>query len=467
MGTNHRKFTTLLSIFACLITILACSLPIGQPTEAPTEEVIGIPVEETKESEVFIPLVEGGDETEAETEAPETVEEATATPEPPTATPIAHVYLPGEPGWVSKYFYDTDSSTTAASKSAAGGDDYYDNKYERPFSQTDMVYYPDLDILKAEISNDDNFFYISITVKGLNPTTGGFTGTFGAELDTDLDGRGDYLLYCDVPNFTEWKIDTAHAFKDSNNDVGAKVPTYPDTSNPGDGYDQMIFAPSILDDPDGLWCRQRAGADIKVDIAIHKPLVGNPGQFAWGVWTDLGLKQFAQFDYNDHYTFDQAGSPMAGNSFYPLKAIHSLDNTCRESFGFEPVEEIPGMCFVPTPTPTTEPTNAPTPTNTLPPRPGTVMGVAFDDWNNDGIRQPTDPLTYYAVTIRLHSDFCGAGFHVLVGTTTNKSYSFTVSPGNYCVYIVPSDNMTTASSFSITITSSTTLHRDFGYYVVN
>ena len=50
MVTKYRKLTTLLSILACLVTIMACSLPIGQKTEAPTEEVIGIPVEETEEA---------------------------------------------------------------------------------------------------------------------------------------------------------------------------------------------------------------------------------------------------------------------------------------------------------------------------------------------------------------------------------------------------------------------------------
>jgi hypothetical protein len=458
MRTNHRKLTTLLSILACLVTIMACSLPIGQKTETPTEEVIAPPVEETKESETFIPLVEGGEEeTEAETEAP-VVEEATATPEPPTATPIVHIVTPGEPSWVSKYFYDTDSSTTAANKSAAGGDDYYDNKYERPFSQTDMVYYPDLDILKAEISHDDNFFYISITVKGLNPTTGGFTGTFGAELDTDLDGRGDYLLYCDLPNFTEWKIDTAHAFKDTNNDVGAKVPTYPDTSNPGDGFDQMIFAPSILDDPDGLWCRQRAGAEVKVDLAIHKPLVGNPGQFAWGVWTDLGLKQPGQFDYNDHYTFDQAGSPMAGNSYYPLKAIHSLDNTCREAFGFEPSVEIPGMCFVPTPTPTTPPLP------TITPRPGRISGEIFWDTNHDGIRQAGENDWPANRVFRLKTGGCGSP-GIVTSSPVGRSFMFSgLVPGTYCLSMTDMTYIQTALPMNITVGDGQNIIQDIGFW---
>ena len=454
MNRKRKSLTTFVFLVVCLVVIQACNLPFGAKT---TEEAPAT----TGESEVFIPIVEG--ETETEEPMVEEETEPEATEESPTAEPVVHNVTPAEPGWVSKYFFDTDSSTTAASKSAGGGDDFYDNKYERPFSQNEMVYLPDLDIQKAEISHDDNFYYISITVKGLNPTSNSLTGTYGAELDIDLDGRGDYLFYCDLPSFTDWKIDTVHAFKDGNNDVGGSIPTSPETSATSDGYETLIFSPSLLTDPDGLWCRQRQGTDTRVDLAIHKTLIGSPGQFAWGVWADLGLKQPGWFEYNDHFTFDQAGSPMAGNSYYPLKEIHSVDSTCRESFGFEPTTEIPGMCFVPEPTPTTPP---PTATNTLPPRPGSVSGVAFDDMNNNGIRDLGDPLTFHTVTISLHRDACGGGLHIFIGSTTNKSYTFTVAPGTYCVYIAPTGSMTTPYSFTIAITSSTTIYRDFGYYVI-
>jgi len=460
MLSKHRTFIILVSLVVCLIIIQACALPLTKKTETSTEEVIIPPVEKSKESEIDNSKTEEGEETEAETEAPE-VDDATATPEPPTATPIPHVFLPGEPGWINKYFYDTDSSTTAASKSAAGGDDYYSNKYERPFSQTDMVYYPDLDILKAEISHDANFFYITITVKGLNPSTGNLTGTFGAELDTDLDGRGDFLLYCDVPNFNDWKIETAHAFKDTNNDVGGALPTRHDASYTGDGFDTMIFSPSILDDPDGLWCRQRVGADVKVDLAIHKPLVGNPGQFAWGVWTDLGLKQPGWFDYNDHFTFDQAGSPMSGTSYYPLKDIHSLDNTCREAFGFEPSVEILGMCFVPTPTPTTPP---PTPTNTLQPRPGGLRGNIFWDYNQDGIYNGLDYYYSATKTFTLGTGNC-SGVSILVRSSTGTSYSWTgLTPGSYCLSVTSMEYITSDLPMPVTIVAGTTIRQDIGYW---
>ncbi|MCJ7696275.1 MAG: hypothetical protein MUO40_12750 [Anaerolineaceae bacterium] len=461
MKRTGRTFKVLAGLIVIVLFLQACNIPFIQKIINPDEPTTTTTTEET--SEVFIPIIQEDNTEESDTPT----EEAAETPQAPepTATAITHIFTPAEPGWVSKYFYDTDSSTTAANKSAGGGDDYYSNKYERPFSQNDMVYYPDLDIQKAEISVDDNFYYISITVKGLNPTSNSLTGTYGAELDTDLDGRGDYLFYCDLPNFTDWSINTVHAFKDANNDVGGTTPTYPDTGTTGDGYETLIFSTSMLDDPDGLWCRKRAGSDIMVDLAIHKTLIGSPGQFAWGVWTDLGLKQPGSFDYNDHFTFDQAGSPMAGNNYYPIKDIHSLDNTCREAFGFEPSEFIPGMCFVPTPTPTTAP---PDPTATLPPRPGTVSGIAFYDRNSNGVFDAGEPETVYSVTIRVYQGFCSGGLHVVYRSTTNKTYSFTMPPGNYCIYINPTySDMTTPYQYSITIVSSTNIPRNFGYNVIN
>lgn len=320
-----------------------------------------------------------------------------------------------------------------------------------------MVYYPDLDILKAEISHDDNFYYISITVKGLNPTSGNLTGTFGTELDTDLDGRGDFLFYCDVPNFTEWKIDTVHAFKDTNNDVGGALAMRHDASYSGDGFETLIFSPSKLDDPDGMWCRQRSGGDVKVDLAIHKSLIGNPGTFAWGVWTDLGLKQPGWFDYNDHFTFDQAGSPMAGNSYYPIKEIHSLDSTCRETFGFEPAVEIPGLCFVPTPTPTTPPK----PTAT--PRPGSIGGEIFWDTNHDGIRQagetdwPADRIFFLK-----KGDCSSIG---VVSSINGRSFYFgNLVPGTYCLSMNDMTYIQTALPMNITVGDGENITQDIGFW---
>jgi hypothetical protein len=54
---------------------------------------------------------------------------------------------------------------------------------------------------------------------------------------------------------------------------------------------------------------------------------------------------------------EEAGSPVRSNSNYPLKALYSVDNVCREAFGFAPTGYEPQLC------PRVEPTRKPrTPT---------------------------------------------------------------------------------------------------------
>ncbi len=381
----------------------------------------------------------------APTEEPVTVTEA------PVVTEVIHTFLPSDPAPASKAIIDADSSATAGNKTAASGDDYLANKFERPFSQNDMDYYPDLDIQKAEISADDDFYYISISVKGLNTNSNNLTATYGAELDVDLDGSGDYLFLCDLPNFTEWKIDTVHAFADNNNDVGGSRPTYPESGLSGDGYESLIFSPSLLDDPDGLWCRQRPGTDVIVDLAIHKTLIASPTKFTWGVWADLGLKQPGWFEYNDHFSYDEAGSPMAGNSYYPLKELFAVDNTCREAFGYTQSVESLGMCYV-----------APA----LTAQNGSISGTAFLDGNNNGIKDPQDTFlaSFSNLRIKLLQGACGSS-STMVSESTSASFYFNVTPGIYCVTISPSSNMTTASQKTVTVRSGVGSVVNFGYVV--
>ncbi len=96
MAKKRNSLVIIIGLLAIFVIIQACSLPIAKKTEAPAEVIVA---PEEKTEEIFLPLVEGSEETEAEaeTEAP-AEEQPTNTPEPPTATPIPHVYLPGEPG---------------------------------------------------------------------------------------------------------------------------------------------------------------------------------------------------------------------------------------------------------------------------------------------------------------------------------------------------------------------------------
>ncbi|MFH1447060.1 MAG: hypothetical protein ABIG43_06605 [Chloroflexota bacterium] len=391
----------------------------------------------------------------------EEVTEAAPTEELPSPTAIVHTITPSDPGWVHRWFKDVNSSITADENRAPGGDDYYNNELERPFTANEMIYRPDVDIQKAEIAIDDDFFYFTIYLKDVNPDTGDLQATYGAEIDTDLDGRGDFLFLCKTPNQTEWAIEMASGYTDSNENVGGKQPTYPEAPTDGDGYDQVIFSLDVLNDPDGVWCRKAPGSEVKVDIAVKRTLIDSPNYFAWGVWADASLADPALFDYNDHFTYAEEGSPYPVNSNYPIKALFLVDNTCRESYGFDPSGEIPGMCFIPTPTPTATATQMPTAT---PVRPGVIRGTLYWDTNNNGVRDAGEVYTAACTTRNFHLKTGACGVIGILNTQTGTGFSFTVSPGTYCLSVTSTTYITTPLPIQITVTGGNTYVRDIGHY---
>ncbi len=122
------------------------------------------------------------------------------------------------------------------------------------------------------------------------------------------------------------------------------------------------------------------------------------GTFVWGVWSADSLLDPAQIDLHDNFTESEAGSPYQAHSTYPLKALNLVDNTCRETYGFDATTPIAGLCYLPE-EPTPEPTPEPTQRPTTAPEPVTIYGVAFDDSNNNGVYNTGEPYTIYNVTI--------------------------------------------------------------------
>jgi hypothetical protein len=68
--------------------------------------------------------------------------------------------------------------------------------------------------------------------------------------------------------------------------------------------------------------------------------------FMLGVIADAGLKDVTGMDYNDHFTAQEAGSPVRDNQFYPLQALYAVDNVCRMSVGFNLRGDEPQGCPV-------------------------------------------------------------------------------------------------------------------------
>jgi hypothetical protein len=401
---------------------------------------------------------------EADTQAPPAdVPTATETVQF-TATPIVHSLMPAQPGWVARWFTDTDSSRTANEKRAPGGDNIPKNIFERPFTATDMTFRPDLDINKAEISSDSSFIYITLYLNGINPQTSGLQGMYGVELDTDLDGRGNYLILASNPSGTEWKMENVTAYKDSGKKVGGARPMAADAPSGYVGYDQTIFSLQNLSDPDAAWGRVSPKGGAIVELAFKRSLVGGANQFLWGVWADDGVKDVAKFDYNDHFTANEAGSPYQ-DANYPLKALALVDNTCREVYNFTPTADIPGLCALPpTATPTPLP---PTVTPTLPPSPGNITGLVFSDNNNNGNRDAGDGPWCTGVSVWYHPGSCsGAGFITSIPLDSSCNFSASSLPaGEYCVS-ASGYEFTTPTNVTVNVPAGGTANVQFGIYVV-
>ncbi len=232
---------------------------------------------------------------------------------------------------------------------AAGGDVYAFNLYERPFSeQSQDTFYPDLDIRYARLVRMGDWFFASLRLHGLPQGGTAPAGDYGVELDTDLDGRGEYLVWATGPVPNAWTPTGVQVFKDQRQDVEGPRTCTSDAPLRGDGYDQVRYT---ADATTGLawlmwgWETEGGKQYPTVYIAFHRSLLdGQDEQMLWLAWADAGLRQPGQMTYHDRYTRPEAGSPYRGDPNFPIRAIARVDNTCRAAFGFEPSGLEPCLC---------------------------------------------------------------------------------------------------------------------------
>lgn len=292
---------------------------------------------------------------------PPTIGSNTA-PATSTSTPaIAHLTKPSDtPPTTGLLVYDVDSSGTAPEGRAPYGDSYNIDRFERPFLQN-MTYNSNLDIVTFTLSQDAGWYYVSIELIGNNPNDP-LGIDYGVELDPDHDGFGDYIVWAHPP-YAGWDTSNVQVFADKNHNTGGLSAEKSDAPLQGDGYETLIFDGGKGDDPDLAWVRANAGQNATIQFAFKKSLAGP--SFMIGVVADAGLKNVGMFDYNDRFTEEQAGSPIKGKQYYPLKALYAVDNTCWEAFNFKPNGYEPKLCprAEPAPKKTKEP-GVPTPTPT-------------------------------------------------------------------------------------------------------
>lgn len=390
-----RKPTTLILItLFTLVSMLACSLiTTGTTTQPPQSQ--GQPT----------------DTSQAPTE---------------TSTPITHLVTPAEPpdGYLSGTS-DTNSSNTANER-RANGDDYNRSLYERPFnSQTMDRYFPDLDIVYAKLSRDTDWYYLTIQLVSPN-ASGQFSGFYGLEIDLQKLGRGKVLIVGGLPG-AAWSTDHVQVWQDNNNDVGGAHPIQSDAPNQGDGYETQLFDQGVGSDPDLAWVRISPIDSDSVQVAFKRSLINNQSEFLWGAWTmSEAYLDPAWFDFNDQFTIDEAGSPVASlTQYYPIKDLAEVDNTCRGTIGFIPPTTLPGMCPLPVPTNT--------------PSPGSISGLVYTDsnlWNSH--YDPGEVLIPNA-HVRVRSGTCSAPGGGVASATSNGSgaYLVTLPAGTYCVDVTP------------------------------
>jgi hypothetical protein len=260
---------------------------------------------------------------------------------PATETPqISHISNPASSPGNGGLVYDVESSGTAPEHRAPYGDSYDINRLERPFQQ-DMTYIPDADIVTFNVTKDDTWIYVSIQLIGTNPNNP-LGINYGVEIDDDADGFGDTIIWARPPYTPEWTASNVQVYLDENHNTGGLSASKSDAPFNADGYEKLIFDGGVGDDPDLAWVRINAGPLATVQIAFKRSLTD--GAYMLGVVADAGLKDVGMLDYVDRFTELQAGSPERNEKEYPLKELHSVDNTCREAFGFKPTGEESQLC---------------------------------------------------------------------------------------------------------------------------
>lgn len=244
--------------------------------------------------------------------------------------------------------HDQTNEKTAKDNTAFGGDVYKLGWFERPFDQN-MGYLPFMDLATVLMNREDpNWVYVQITT--VNPIEEGAASkpVFGVELDTDLDNRGEFMLTATAPRATDWSTEGVMVLANSDNMMGGIKPVLTDTNlSESKGYDKEVFNAGNGDDPNLAWARISPADPKTIELAIKATFLGGPkGKFIWAGWSLVGLQDLTKFEFNDHFTQTDAGSPLkADGGLYPLKAVWGVDNTARIPSGFVPTGNMPGLAL--------------------------------------------------------------------------------------------------------------------------
>lgn len=245
-----------------------------------------------------------GQESTSSTSTPAPTETNTPTPLPTVVQQVT----PRSPATSPRSFILDTSSLAYEGQGYTVGDSFTVNHLERPFTAEDMVYRGYLDIAKANLYRVPPFSVVILFLEKELPEQE--DPSYAVELDLDKDGRGDLLVIAQLPPDTSWTTEGVRVLRDADGDVGGDQPLQAEAPSPDwNGYEQEIYNSGRGEDPDLAWIRRSPEFSQQIQIAYKEDLQRSQG-FLFGVWADQGVQDPTAFDYNDHWTLEEAGSPL-------------------------------------------------------------------------------------------------------------------------------------------------------------
>ncbi len=403
-----------LLLTATLFLMLACTLGQASPTphtgnQAQIQTAVAQTVNAQQASHASASISTPSPTRAASTQTP-------APTQTPSWTPtVAHQVSPAAVPRADTWLYDTISGKNPPQHGVyfpPNGDVYRYNLYERPFNaQTQDTYFPELDIRQADIGHDETWVYVSLNLYGLPSDPANWdTTAYGVELDLNINGRGDWLIWAEGPFQESWSTDGVHVYHDTDNDIGEVRACRDDPPQDGTSYDELVFNSGQGDDPDVAWVRLlpsggKNGAP-RVDLAFKYDLIQRDEAFMWWVWADRGVNRPLWMDYHDHFTFEEAGEPFPQGKRFPIKAIAEVDNTCHWVFGFEPTGNEPCACAFATPTPQ-------------------LSGASGHFYKSShGVS---------GIGVQVLQGSCSGPVVASTSSGSGGGYNFTLPPGTYCI----------------------------------
>ena len=343
---KRQKYPSRILLLFLLILLGGCLAREDQTLRI--EKQVQVVVGATQTKEAFLRSVDSARQTAAvenlETSITDVPPTHTSQPTPtssPTPEPV-HRVIPGSPPTVHSTISDIVTVDLAKEKTALG-DNFAWSLLERPYTPIQMEYRGYLDIYQVNLVASDLWIYITFVLIGKLPAEGEIR--YAIELDLDHDGRGDFLVAASLPRDATWTTENVWVWGDHDGDIGGVYPLYlEEPSQDQNGYEREIFSSGVGEDRDLAWVRRDPEKNNQLQLAFKKSLTGVLG-FLWSAWTDEGIQDPGKFDFNDHISYDDAGSPNLGNYRYPVKAVALVDSTCRSWYGYVPTGLEPGLCF--------------------------------------------------------------------------------------------------------------------------